>query len=46
MKGGVAQINKQLKVGMFIHPLSELARSLCCAKWGCKALEDKLPSDI
>lgn len=46
MKGGVPQINKQLKLGMFIHLLSELARSLCCAKWCWKAWEDKLPSDI
>lgn len=36
----------QLKLGMFIQPLSELARSLCCAKWGWKAFRDKLPSDV
>jgi len=44
--GGVSKINKQLKIGMLIQPLSEQARSLCCAKRGWKACGDKLPSDI
>ena len=42
VKGGVAQINKLLKLGMFIHPLSELARSPFCAKWGWKLVRINL----
>lgn len=44
--GGVSQMNKQPKIGMLVQPLSEPARSLCCAKRGWKACGDKLPYDI